>query len=58
MAFDWAKGVANVTYSYALELGPNRNTVNGFVVPTSVIPATGNVLWAAFVEVVTYINRK
>lgn len=56
--FDWAKGVAGANYSYAVELGPTRNTDNGFIVPTSFIRPTADALWAALVEVATFINEK
>jgi hypothetical protein len=33
---DYAKAVLNVTYTYALELGPSQNAgVNGFLLPQS-----------------------
>lgn len=43
---DWAKGKAGIKYVYCLELRPNGNSGNGFLLPTTEIVPTGEETWA------------
>ncbi|KAK0408531.1 hypothetical protein QR680_004010 [Steinernema hermaphroditum] len=43
---DWAKGVLNVTYPYALELRPDENAVWGFIVNQDQIIPAAQECWA------------
>ncbi|XP_067947675.1 carboxypeptidase A2-like [Watersipora subatra] len=52
-AYDWAKGVAGIKYSYTYELRPDGNSYNGFVVPESEIEPSGEEVWASLAQVAT-----
>ncbi len=45
---DWAKGVANIRYSYTVELRGLRGVgYAGFILPTRAIQPQGEEMWAA-----------
>lgn len=49
-AYDWAKGVAGIKYSYTYELRPDGNAWNGFVVSESEIQPSGEEVWASLAQ--------
>ena len=50
-AYDWAKGVAGIKYSYTYELRPDGNAENGFVVSEKEIQPSGEEIWASLAQV-------
>ena len=46
---DWAKGVANITYTYVLELRPAMYADGGFTAPPENILPSGEEIFAALV---------
>jgi carboxypeptidase A2 len=45
-SIDYTKGVLNIDYSYAMELRPNGDSFNGFVLPEDQIIAGASECWA------------
>ena len=50
-AYDWAKGVAGIKYSYTYELRPDGNSWSGFVVSEKEIQPSGEEIWASLAQV-------
>jgi len=50
-AYDWAKAVAGIKYSYTYELRPDGNAWNGFVVSENEIEPSGEEVWASLAAV-------
>uniref|UniRef100_A0A915KMB7 Peptidase M14 carboxypeptidase A domain-containing protein n=1 Tax=Romanomermis culicivorax TaxID=13658 RepID=A0A915KMB7_ROMCU len=57
-SYDWAKGKAGVKYSYLLELRPQNNAHNGFIVDKSQIIPTGKETWAGIKVVARTISKE
>jgi len=55
-AYDWAKAVAGIKYTYTYELRPDSNAYNGFVVSENEIEPSGEEVWASLVATVDTIK--
>jgi len=52
---DWTNAVAGIDYSFAMELRPDGNSANGFVLPASQIIAGASEAWAGIMVVVNMV---